>query len=323
MISRVFKAATAFLALLSAQAAWADSDWPNRPVKVEVPYAVGGVTDVMARLTADRLGKAFGQTFIVENKPGAGGAIGVDFAMTQPQDGYTILFVGSTLFTVLPLTRKVKYEPMKDLIPVSITGTNPMVLVVSKDSPFKTLRDVIDAAKASPGKVMFSSGGAATNNHLDTAYMAGIAGGLDMTHVPFTGGQQALMAVLSNQVNFYFANSSDVIEPVKNGSVRALAVSGATRMPQLPDVPTVAETLPGYNYIAWNGYAVTGGVPREVIAKLGQALGKIAKDPEVTKIFSDLGIDSVGSTPEEARASLEKDFAIYSKIVDMAGVRVQ
>ncbi len=147
--------------------------WPARTVKVVVPYGVGGVTDTMARVTADRLGKMLNQTFVIENKPGAGGAIGVDYVLHSPQDGYTILFIGSTLFTVLPLAQKVNYEPLKDLIPVSITGTNGMVLVVAKDAPYSTLREFIDYARANPGKITYSSGGPATNNHLSTAYLAG------------------------------------------------------------------------------------------------------------------------------------------------------
>lgn len=294
--------------------------WPSRNVKVIVPYGVGGVTDIMARLTADRLSKSLKQTFVIENKVGAGGAIGVDAAIHAPQDGYTILFIGSTLFTVLPLAQKVNYEPLKDLVPVSITGTNGMVMVVAKDAPYSTLREFLDYAKKNPGKITYSSGGPATNNHLSTAYLAGLQG-LDMVHVPYAGGQKALTAVLSKDVQMHFGNSSDLIEPVRSGTVKALAVSTKTRMPQLPDVPTVAETVPGYEYVAWNGYAVTGGVPAEVKQRLAEALKPIARDPEVIKVFSNLGIDSLGTTPKEAEASIRKDMPIYAKIVDMAGVR--
>src|SRR5215203_3235706 len=207
--------------------------WPTRSVKVVVPYGAGGVTDTMARLTADRLGKALGQSFVIENKVGAGGAIGIDYAMSLPRDGYTILFVGSTLFTVLPLAQKVNYEPLKTLLPVSITGTNGMVMVVQKDAPFSTLREFIDYARANPGKITYSSGGPATNNHLSTAYLAGKEK-LDMVHVPFGGGQAALRAVLSKSVDMHFGNSSDLIEPVKSGTVKAIAVSTPQRIPNCP-----------------------------------------------------------------------------------------
>jgi tripartite-type tricarboxylate transporter receptor subunit TctC len=289
-------------------------------VKVVVPYGVGGVTDTMARVTADRLGKMLNQTFVIENKLGAGGAIGVDYVMHAPPDGYTILFIGSTLFTVLPLAQKVNYEPLKDLVPVSITGTNGMVMVVDKNAPYSTLREFLDYAKANPGKLTYSSGGPATNNHLSTAYLAGKEG-LDMVHVPFGGGQAALTAVLSKSVDMHFGNSSDLIEPVRGGTVKALAVSTPKRMPQLPDVPTVAETVPGYEYVAWNGYAVTGGVPAEVSSRLAEALKVIARDPEIIGIFAKLGIESTGTTPQEAADSIRKDMPVYAQMVDMAGVR--
>ena len=321
MISkRVLTLAGACAFLFAAMPAGFAQQWPTRTVKVVVPYGVGGVTDTMARLTADRLGKALGQTFIIENKLGAGGAIGVDYTVNAPQDGYTILFIGSTLFTVLPIANKVNYVPLKDLVPVSITGTNGMVMVVQKDAPYSTLQEFIDYARKNPGKITYSSGGPATNNHLSTAYLAGKEK-LDMVHVPFGGGQAALTAVLSKSVDMHFGNSSDLIEPVRSGTVKALAVSTPKRMPQLPNVPAVAETIPGWEYIAWNGYAVTGGVPKEVSERLSKALEAISRDPEVIRVFSNLGIEPAGTTPEQSIESIQKDMPVYSQIVDLAGVR--
>jgi tripartite-type tricarboxylate transporter receptor subunit TctC len=317
---RLLTLAGACLFLGASMPAGLAQQWPTRPVKVVVPYGVGGVTDTMARVTADRLSKSLGQSFVIENKLGAGGAIGVDYVIHSPQDGSAILFVGSTLFTVLPLAQKVNYVPLKDLVPVSITGTNGMVMVVAKDAPYSTLREFIDYARAHPGEITYSSGGPATNNHLSTAYLAGLEH-LNMVHVPFGGGQAALTAVLSKAVQMHFGNSSDLIEPVKSGLVKALAVSTPKRMPQLPDVPTVAETVPGYEYIAWNGYAVTGGVPADVKDRLAKALEPIAHDPDIVKIFSKLGIDAVSTTPEQAAESIRKDMPVYAKMVDMAGVR--
>ena len=319
MIRQLAAALAACATLVALVSPGVAQQWPNRSVKVVVPYGAGGVTDTMARVTADRLSKALGQNFIIENKVGAGGAIGIDAALSAPQDGYTILFVGSTLFTVLPLAQKVNYEPLKDLIPVSITGTNGMVMVVQKDAPFSTLREFLDYARKNPGKITYSSGGPATNNHLSTAYLAGMEK-LDMVHVPFKGGQAALTAVLSKAVDMHFGNSSDLIEPVRSGTVKALAVSTKERMPQLPNVPTVAETVPGYEYVAWNGYAVTGGVPAEVRNRLAQALLPITRDPQVVETFAKLGIDALGTTPEEAVASIRKDMPIYAQTVELAGV---
>jgi tripartite-type tricarboxylate transporter receptor subunit TctC len=312
--------AGAGLAVLAFNSPGFAGPWPDHTVRVVVPYGAGGITDTMARLTADRLGKIFKQTFIIEDKPGAGGALGVDYAIHSRQDGYTILFVGSTLFTVLPLVQDVSYVPLKDLMPASITGTNGMIFVVAKDAPYKTLAEFIGYARANPGKITYSSGGTGTNNHLAMAYLAGKQG-LKMVHVPFRGGQPALQAVLARSVDAHFGNSSDLIEPARGGSVRALAVSTPERMPQLPDVPTVAETIPGFEYVAWNGYAVTGGVPAEVTRRLAEALATVAHDPSVVKTFEALGIKSVGTTPEQAMASIRRDIPVYSQIVDMAGVR--
>jgi tripartite-type tricarboxylate transporter receptor subunit TctC len=315
-----FAAACACLAVLTASSVAHAQQWPERTVKVVVPYGAGGVTDTMARVTAHQLENIFHQSFIVEDKPGAGGTIGVAYAMHAPQDGYTILFIGSTLFTVLPLSRDVDYVPLKDLVPVSIVGTNGMIMAVPKDSPYTSFAQFIDYARSHPGKISYSSGGTGGNNHLVSAYLAGLEK-LDMVHVPFTGGQGALEAVLSKSVDMHFGNSSDLVEPAKNGSVRALAVSTLKRMPQLPDVPTVSETFPGFEYIGWNGYAVTGGVPAEVKDKLAKAVAEIARNPEVIKTFEGLAIDTTGTSPEEAVTSIQKDMAKFAQIVDMAGLR--
>jgi tripartite-type tricarboxylate transporter receptor subunit TctC len=322
MLRRWIAAIAACVMLASATSTCSAEAWPTRTVKVVVPYAPGGVTDTMARVTADRLGKMLGQTFFIENKPGAGGAIGVEYALHSAPDGYTILFVGSTLFTVLPLAQKVNYEPLKDFVPISITGTNGMIFIAAKDAPFSTLREFIDYARARPGKITYSSGGPATNNHLPMAYLGGLQH-LEMVHVPFRGGQAALQAVLGKSVDVHFGNSSDLIEPVKSGEVKALAVSTRARMPQLPDVPTVAETIPGFEYVAWNGYAAAGSFPKELVDRLIPALQTIAKDPDVIKVFGNLGIDSVGTTQAEAIASIRKDMPVYSQMVDMAGVRLK
>src|SRR5215218_5950327 len=319
-LRQLIVAASACVVLAASAQACLAQQWPNRTVKVVVPYGVGGVTDTMARVTADRLGKMLGQTFVIENKLGAGGAIGVDYAVNAPQDGHTILFVGSTLFTVLPIANKVNYEPLKDLVPVSITGTNGMVMVVQKDAPYSTLKEFIDYARKNPGKITYSSGGPATNNHLSTAYLAGKEK-LDMVHVPFGGGQAALTAVLSKSVDMHFGNSSDLIEPVRSGLVKALGVSTRERMPQTPDVPTVAETVPGYEYVAWNGYAAGGDVPAEIKTRLAAALQPIARDPEVMQIFSRLGIDSTGTTIEQATESIRKDMPLYAQIIELAGLK--
>ena len=304
--------------VLAAQPS-AAQQWPERTVKVVVPYGVGGITDTMARLTADRLSKLLNQPFVVEAKPGAGGAIGINYAMQSPSDGYTILFVGSTLFTVLPLIQKVDYVPLKDLMPVSITGTNGMIMAVAKDAPYSSLAEFIAYARANPGKLNYSSGGAGGNNHLSSAYLAGKLG-LQMVHVTFRGGQPAMQAVLSKSVDMHFGNASDLIELVQSGELKALAVSTLKRMPQIPKVPTAAETVPNFEYLAWNGYAVTAGVPKAVVDRLADTLKTVAKDPTVIETFAKLGIDSLGSSPEEALEIVRKDIPLYAQIVEMSAL---
>jgi len=322
MLQRALGAIAVCATLAGATPSASAQAWPTRTVKVVVPYAPGGVTDTMARITADRLGKILGQTFFIETRPGAGGAIGVDYALHSAHDGYTILFVGSTLFTVLPLAQKVNYVPLEDFVPLSITGTNGMVFIAAKDAPYSTLREFIDFARAHPGKITYSSGGPATNNHLPMAWLGGLEH-LDMVHVPFRGGQQALQAVLGKNVDVHFGNSSDLIQPVKSGEVKALAVSTKRRMPQLPDVPTVAETIPGFEYVAWNGYATAGDFSPEAAGRLVEALKVIARDADVIKLFANLGIESVGTTQQEAIESVQRDMPAYGRIVDMAGVRLK
>ena len=297
--------------------------WPTRTVKVVVPYAPGGVTDTMARVTADRLGKMLGQTFYIENKPGAGGAIGIDYALHSPHDGYTILFVGSTLFTVLPLAQKVNYEPLKDLVPISITGTNGMVLVAAKDAPYSTLREFIDYARAHPGKITYSSGGPATNNHLPMAWLGGLEH-LDMVHVPFRGGQQALQAVLAKSVDVHFGNSSDLIEPVKSGQVKALAVSTLQRMPQLPDVPTVAETIPGLRICRLERLRRGGRASRRTSRAAWSRRCRPSRATRRSSSCSPISASYRSARRSRRRSqSVRRDMPIYSKIVDMAGVRLK
>src|SRR5262245_5560126 len=220
-----------FLLFMSISAGIAQM-WPSRPVKVIVPYAPG-ITDTTARLTAERLARRFNQPFPVENKVGANGAVGVDSVMQAASDGSTLLFAGSGIFTVLPLVQKVSFEPLKDLVPVSITGSNGMVLVADKSAPYSTLRQLIDFARDNPGKIRFGHSGLGTNNHLAAAYLTALDG-LNVTYVQFGGGGKApLDALLVKQADAYFGNTSDVMEAIRAGKVKPIAVSTRQRMPQI------------------------------------------------------------------------------------------
>jgi tripartite-type tricarboxylate transporter receptor subunit TctC len=295
--------------------------WPSRPVKVVVPYGVGGVTDTMARLTADRLSKSLGQPFVIENKVGAGGAIGVDTALNAPRDGSTILFVGSTLFTVLPLAQKVNYEPLKDLVPVSITGTNGMIMVVDKDAPYSTLREFIDYARANPGKITYASGGAATNNHLSTASLAGREK-LDLVHVPFGGGGPAVAAVVAGHAPVGFNALTPVVPQVKEGKLRALAVTSKTRSQILPDVPTMTEAgYPDIEGDSWVGILVPAGTPKEIVGVLYREIAKIIALPEMKERLAALGFEPVVSVPDEFGRKIGAEIETWGRVIRAANIR--
>src|SRR3989441_8854300 len=219
--------------------------WPQRPVKVIVPYTAGGITDTQARIISERLSVALGQQFIVENRVGAGGAIAAEFVAKAPADGYTLFFAASSQIMIVPLIQKLNYDPLKDFAPISILGTNPFVLAIHISVPANTLREFIDYAKAHPGELNYSSGGRGASTHVTAALFASRAG-LKMTHIPYKGGAQSVMDLVGGQVQMVFGNASDMIQHSKSGKIRLLAVSSEKRAPQFPDLPAIAELYPGF-----------------------------------------------------------------------------
>src|SRR2546428_816765 len=214
--------------------------WPQRPVKVIVPFTAGGNTDTQARIISERLSVALGQQFIVENRVGAGGAIAAEFVAKAPADGYTLFFAASSQIMIVPLIQKLNYDPLKDFAPISILGTNPFVLAVHISVPAKTLQDFIDYAKAHPGELNYSSGGTGSATHLAAALFASRAG-LKMSHVPYQRGSQSVTDLVGGQIQMVLGNASDMIQHSKSGKIRLLAVSGEKRAPQFPDLPTIPE----------------------------------------------------------------------------------
>src|SRR5712691_333207 len=235
--------------------------WPQRPVKVIVPFTAGGHTDTQARIISERLSVAFGQQFLVENRVGASGAIAAEFVAKSTADGYTLFFAATTQFSILPLVQKVNYDPLKDFAPISILGTNPLVLGV----------------------------------HLSVALFASRAG-LKMTHIPYKGAQ-AVTDVVGGQVQMSFGNTSDMIQHSKSGKIRMLAVTGEKRMPQLPDLPALAEFYPGFRTIVWNGLLAPAATPRQIIDRVAQEVAKAAREPGIIERLNKIGIDALGNTP--------------------------
>jgi tripartite-type tricarboxylate transporter receptor subunit TctC len=310
--------ALAFLLALAAFGAQAQS-YPERPVHVIVPFVAGGNTDNQARIVSERLHESLGQPFVVENKVGAGGAIAAEYVAKAPRDGYTLFFAASPQFT-LPLVQKVNFDPYKDFAPISIVGTNPFVLGVHISVPVTTLKEFVDYVKTRPAQLNFASAGAGTITHLTAALFLSRAG-LKMTHVPYKGGAQAVADLVGGQVQMYFGNASELIQHSQSGKVRLLGVSSAKRTPQLPDVPAIAESYPGFSTGTWNGYLAPVGTPQPVIERLAQAVAAAVREPATAERLRKIGVEPLGNTPAQFAELLQREAPVWRDAVKAAGIR--
>jgi tripartite-type tricarboxylate transporter receptor subunit TctC len=295
-------------------------EWPTRPVRIIVPYGPGGIGDLLVRLTTERLAKMFGQPFILENRPGGGGVLGMEYAARSANDGYTLVQAGGNQFSVVPLMQKLSYDPVKDLTPISIIAANGMALAVNVDLPVNSVREFLDYAKANPGKLNYGTGGVGTSSHLVPAAFAARAG-LDMVAIPYQSTPASVLAVISGTVQVFFGNIPDIVESYRSGRVRLLALSNAERIPQFPDLPTVGETVPGFVMTGWNGFFAPAGTPQPIIRRLSQAIAAICRDPEVVKTMTSLSLEPVGSSPEEVAEIIRRELPIYEAAVTAAGLR--
>jgi tripartite-type tricarboxylate transporter receptor subunit TctC len=299
----------------------ADStQWPSRPVRVIVPYGTGGIADLLARMTTERLTNMFGQPFVVEDRPGGGGILGMEMAVRSPNDGYTLVGAGGTQFYVVPLMQNLNYDPLKDLAPISIIAENGMALAVNIDLPVHSVKEFIDYAKTNPGKLNYGTGGVGTNSHLVPAAFASRTG-IEMVAVHYQSTPASILGVVSGSVQVFFGNVSDIIETARAGQVRLLALSNATRTPQFPDIPTVAETVPGFVMTGWNGYFAPAGTPDPINQRLSKAIAAISRDPEVIAALRKLSIEPVGNSPEQVAQIIRKEVPIYQAAADAAGLR--
>ena len=312
--------ALALLLALAALGAQAQS-YPERAVHVIVPFVAGGNTDNQARIVSERLHASLGQPFVVENKVGAGGAIAAEYVAKAARDGYTLFFAASPQFS-LPLVQKVNFDPYKDFAPISIVGTNPFVLGVHISVPAATLKEFVDYVKARPGQLNFASAGAGTTTHLTAALFLARAG-LKMTHVPYKGGAQAVADLVGGQVQMYFGNASELIQHSQSGKIRLLGVSSAKRTPQLPDVPAIAETYPGFSTGTWNGYLAPAGTPQPVIERLAQAVAAAVREPATIERLRKIGVEPLGNTPAEFAELLRREAPIWRDAVKAAGIRAE
>jgi tripartite-type tricarboxylate transporter receptor subunit TctC len=294
-------------------------DWPTRPVRIVVPYGAGGISDVVARMVADRLSAKFGQRFVIETRPGANGAIGTEYAVRSAADGYTLYHAGGAEFSVVPLMQKLSYDPIKELSPISMTTVNGMAMAVNRDLPVHSVAEFIAYARANPGKINYASVGRGSNSDLTPAAFAARTG-VQLVDVPYSGAPPVILALVNGTIQLFFGNVSDIVGPVRSGDVRLLAVSSAKRMPQFPDVPAVSETVPGFVMTGWNGFFAPAGTPRPIIARLAQAIAEACHDPEVVKKLANLSLDAVGGTPEELAAAIQADQPVYRKAMEAAGL---
>ena len=313
----------AFVFTLSWGSVWAQSDYPTRPVKIVVPSPPGGGTDILARVLAQHFSKAFGQPFVVENKPGAGNMIGIESVARAPADGYTLLVVASTLALNSVLYKKVPYDPVRDFAPITIAATAPNVLVVNPGLPVKSLPEFIALAKAKPGALSYGTPGIGTSPHLSMELLKSMAG-IDLQHVPYRGTAAAVTDVIGGQIAATFANALTAKPQVDSGRVRALAVSGPSRVEAFPAVPPVAEAgVPGYEAMQWYGVAAPAGTPAPIIARLHAEAAKALKSDEMKEKLALDGAQPVGSTPAEFAALIRRELDKWARVVRAAGIELQ
>ena len=314
-------AAAAFLATL-ALAAGAATDYPNKSVKWVVPYPPGGTTDVLARIVAQWLSEKMGQQFIIENKPGGGNNIGVEFVVNAPADGYTLLLVNPANGINTTLYKNLPFNFIRDIAPVAGLARTPNVMEITNSLPVKTVAEFIDYCKANPGKINMASSGSGTSVHL-SGEMFKMMTGCNMLHVPYKGAGPALTDLMGGTVHVIFDNLPSSAGHIKAGRIRALGVTSAKRDAAFPDVPTVAETVPGYEATAWFGMGAPKGTPREVIEKLNAEINRMLADPGMQKKLADLGGTPIPGTPEDFGRVIASETEKWAKVVTASGAKVE
>jgi tripartite-type tricarboxylate transporter receptor subunit TctC len=295
--------------------------WPSKPVRLIVPFPAGGGTDLITREVANKLTDS-GYRFVVDNKPGSGGNLGVDAAAKSPADGYTLVMGQTSNLAINPtLYSKLPYDPVKDLAPVSLVASAPLVIVVGADSPYKSLADIVNGAKAKPGSINYATSGNGTVAHLAAESFQRTAN-IKLTHVPYKGAAQGATDVMSGQVQLYVSSIPTLLGHIKSGKMRPIAVTSSKRVDDLPQVPTIAETYKAFEAVTWFGILGPANLPKDVVAKLNADINKVLKDPGVQKKLSDQGADVAGSSPEDFAKLIRDDIARWGKIVKESGAKV-
>jgi len=302
-------------------AAKAQTSWPQRPVRVMVPYPPAGGADTTARIIYAKLGEILGQSFAIENHGGAGGTIGEAIVAKADADGYFILHDATAFSVNTALYPSLPFDYRKDFDPVFLVSLVPNILVVTPSTPEKSVADIIATAKASPDGITMASSGNGTLQHLCLEMFRHVTG-IKINHVPYRGGGPALTDVMSGQVKFFFSNGSSVVGLIKGGKVRAIAHTGKGRLESLPDIPPVSDTLPGFEAYEWNGVFVPHGTPAAIVQKLNVSLNQALISPEVSARFKDLNIVSRPNTPDDFRKFVDEQMTLWSAVVKEANIKL-
>jgi tripartite-type tricarboxylate transporter receptor subunit TctC len=301
----------------------AQERYPSKPVRIIVPFAPGGSTDIFARLVAERLQGPLGQPVLVENRAGASGNIGADAVAKAPADGYTLLMATTGVMAINnSLFKDMAYDAAKDLEPVIFIASITNVLAVPNELPVKNVAELIALAKRDPGKLTFASSGAGSSTHLSAELFKSMAG-IDVVHVPFKGSGQALIDVVAGRVSMIFDNMPSALPHIKGGKLRALGVTGTKRSGALPDVPTIAEAgVAGYESLSWSGFAVPAGTPRDIVQRLNRETAVILLAPEMRQKLAEQGADTVGGSPEAFADHARREREKWGRLVRERGIAI-
>lgn len=313
---------TASLSLSASIPSTAQDAWPNKPIAYIVPYPPAGTTDILGRLIAQKLGPALNTTVIVENKPGATGTIGTAFVARASSDGYTVLGTSIGPQAIAPsLMQRLPYDPAASFQPVSLIGTIPHVLIVNASQPYKTVKDILESAKAKPGSLTFASGGNGTILQMQGELLK-IQTGIDMLHIPYKGDTPAIQDVLAGHATMMFAPIAAALPHIKSGKLRAIAVTSPKRLDVLSAVPTMGEAgVPGFEVEQWQAVYVPASTPKAIVQRLHAHIVRILKDPDVLEKFASLGVTAVGSTPEQLAHVQKTDSEKWEKVIKTAGMQ--
>ncbi len=319
MILRKFLFAFGMFLAASASA----QSWPQKPVRFIVPFPPGGATDISARLLGEKLTQIWGQQVIIENRGGAGGGVGAAEAARAAPDGYTLFFPSGSVVTANQhIYEKLNYDPEKDFVAVTNVVTGPQVVAVAANSPFKTVKDLIDAARANPGRLTYGHAGIGSQTHLAAESFLNSAG-IDVVAVPYKGEGPALAALVGAETSFAVTNLAATISHVTSGRLRALGVTSKTEAPQLPGVPPIARTLPGFENAGWFGIVAPAGTPKEIIQKVYRDTRKALEDTQMKARFWAQGLAPVGNSPEEMARAMKEETALWAKVVRERNIRVK